>query len=202
MPSTALHIYTAKAAAPLLRQLRRCCGGVVLAGALAACTTPVAPQFYADQQPALDVQSYFNGTLEAHGMFQDRHGTVIKRFTVVMRCRWQGDVGTLDEAFTYADGSKQQRVWTLHKVGPGRYTGTAADVVGVALGEVAGNALRWQYVLALPVDGTIYHVNMQDWMFLIDGRVMLNRATMSKFGVDLGAVTLSFDKRPDGVAAP
>ena len=177
-------------------------GGLALAGLLSACAAPVTPQFYAGQQPALDLPSYFNGTLDAHGMFQDRHGTVIKRFTVVMRCSWSGDVGTLDEDFTYADGSKQRRVWTLRKSGAGRFIGTAADVVGQAVGEVAGNALRWQYVLALPVDGTVYNVDMEDWMFLVDGRAMLNRATMSKFGFGLGAVTLSFDKRPDTGTAP
>jgi len=32
-------------------------------------------------------------------------------------------------------------------------------------------------------------------MYLIDERVMLNRATMSKFGVRLGEITLSFTKR-------
>jgi hypothetical protein len=31
-------------------------------------------------------------------------------------------------------------------------------------------------------------------MFLVDDRVMLNKARMSKFGVHLGDVTLSFQK--------
>jgi hypothetical protein len=39
---------------------------------------------------ALD-RTYFNGTLDAHGMFQDRSGAVVKRFVVVMRCSWVGD---------------------------------------------------------------------------------------------------------------
>ncbi|MAK55160.1 MAG: hypothetical protein CML17_04875, partial [Pusillimonas sp.] len=34
-----------------------------------------------------------------------------------------------------------------------------------------------------------------DWMFLMNDKVMLNRATMSKFGIRLGEVTLSFHKR-------
>ena len=37
-------------------------------------------------------------------------------------------------------------------------------------------------------------------MFLMDDKVMLNRAAMSKFGFSLGAVTLSFNKRAE--AAP
>ena len=92
----------------------------------AGCGSP-QPEQYASQLPRLDVTQYFNGTLDAHGMFQDRSGDVIKRFVVVMRCSWQGDTGTLDEDFTYADGSKQKRVWTLTKTGPGRFSATAPD---------------------------------------------------------------------------
>jgi hypothetical protein len=81
------------------------------------------------------------------------------------------------------------------KTGNGKLTGTAADVVGEAQGEVAGNTLHLRYVLALPVDGRIINVNMDDVMVLMDQQVMLNRAVMSKFGVQLGTVTLSFRKR-------
>jgi hypothetical protein len=101
----------------------------------------------------------------------------------------------LDEDFVYSDGTKQKRIWTLTEVAPGRYSGTASDVVGEAVGELAGNALNWRYTLALPVDGKIYHVQFNDWMYLMDDKVMLNKAEMSKFGIYLGEVTLAFYKR-------
>lgn len=150
---------------------------------------------YAREKPVLDLARYFNGTIDAHGIFQDRGGQIVKRFTVVMVCTWTGDQGVLDEAFTYSDGSTQRRVWRLTRHADGRYTGTADDVIGEALGQTQGNAFRWNYTLALPVDGTVYHVQLDDWMYLMDDRVMLNRATMSKFGVRLGEITLSFTKR-------
>lgn len=162
--------------------------------ALAACSSP-QPERYAQQMPQLVLQQYFNGTLDAHGMFQDRSGEVIKRFVVVIRGQWKGDAGELDEDFTYADGSKQKRVWQLRRTGPDTFSATAPGVVGEARGKVSGNALHWQYVLALPVDGKTVEVDMDDWMFLIDERVMLNRTHMSKFGVNLGSVTLSFTRR-------
>ena len=161
---------------------------------LTACSTSDVG-LYAKEKPALDLQQYFNGTVDAWGMFQNRSGEVVKRFTVAIHCSWQGDVGTLDEDFSYADGSKQKRVWTLIKQANGQFIGTAADVVGEALGNVSGNALNWKYVLALPVGDKVYNVNFDDWMYLMDDRVMLNRAVMSKFGIKLGEVTLSFSKR-------
>ena len=96
---------------------------------LPACSTVDVAQ-YAHEKPALDMQQYFNGTIDAWGMFQDRSGKVVKRFTVVIQCNWKDDVGTLDEDFSYSDGTTQKRVWTLKKDANGQYVGTAADVVG------------------------------------------------------------------------
>jgi hypothetical protein len=45
------------------------------------------------------------------------------------------------------------------------------------------------------VDGKVYEVQFDDWMYLMDERVMLNKAAMSKFGFGLGEVTLSFTKQ-------
>ena len=45
------------------------------------------------------------------------------------------------------------------------------------------------------MDGKTYEVQMDDWMYLMDGKVMLNRTAMSKFGVHLGDITLAFSKR-------
>jgi Protein of unknown function (DUF3833) len=114
---------------------------------------------------------------------------------VVMQCSWQGDEGVLDEAFSYSDGTKQRRVWRLTRTADGHYTGRADDVIGLATGQASGNAFHWNYTLALPVDGRVIEVQFDDWMFLMDERVMLNKATMRKFGVRLGEVTLSFMKR-------
>jgi hypothetical protein len=150
---------------------------------------------YAAEKPELDLSRYFNGTLDADGIFQDRSGKVVKRFHVLIEASWKGPVGTLDERFTYSDGSTQRRVWTVTKLDANHYSGRADDVVGEASGEARGNALRWKYVMALPVDGKVYNVDFDDWMFLMDDRVMLNRSVMSKFGFRLGEVTLSFRKR-------
>ncbi|PXX41966.1 DUF3833 domain-containing protein [Undibacterium pigrum] len=162
---------------------------------LTSCASQYEPGRYRNEMPKLDMQSYFNGKLDAWGIFQDRSGAIVKRFTVVMDCQWSGDTGTLNEDFTYSDGSKQKRIWTLKKTGNDQFTGTASDVIGEARGQVSGNTLHWNYVLALPVDGSIYNVDFDDTMVLMDDKVMLNRAIMRKFGVELGSVTLSFTKR-------
>ena len=167
----------------------------VLAGSavLAGCASPQVSD-YTQERPSLELDRYFNGRIRAHGIFQQRGGEVVRRFTVVMDCHWEGNQGVLDEAFSYSDGSTQRRVWRLTKHADGRYTGRADDVVGEAEGQESGNAFRWNYTLRLPVDGKDHDVPFDDGMFLGDERVMLNRATMSKFGITLGEVLLSFTK--------
>jgi hypothetical protein len=161
---------------------------------LSACAAPTVDD-YAAEKPPLDLKTYFNGELVAHGIFTDRSGKVVRRFTVQMTGSWAGNQGTLDERFTYSDGKTERRVWRLTDEGNGRWTGRADDVLGVAEGRAAGNALNWRYTLKLPVDDTVYEVQFDDWMFLMDERVMLNKAVMSKFGIRLGEVTLAFYKK-------
>ena len=162
---------------------------------LTACASAPSPADYAAEKPPLDLATYFNGDLAAHGIFTDRSGKVVRRFTVAMKGTWTGNSGVLDEDFTYSDGKKERRVWRIKKLPGGAYTGEADDVVGQAVGQVAGNALQWKYTLRLPVDGSVYDVQFDDWMYLMDDRVMLNKAQMSKFGIRLGEVTLAFYKK-------
>ena len=150
---------------------------------------------YAQDKPLLDLTQYFNGTLDAYGVFTDRSGTVVKRFTVVMVCTWNDNEGVLDEDFRYSDGTTQKRIWRLRKLGDGRFSGRADDVVGEARGETRGNTCHWTYTLNLPVGDNVFEVQFDDWMYLMTDKVMLNKAAMSKFGVRLGEVTLSFVKR-------
>ena len=186
MPSTVL---------PSPRRRRWCAGIATLAaaGLIAGCAGPRLDE-YAASRPAFDFKAYFDGTVIAHGMVSDRGGKVQRRFVVTMRCSWTGDDGTLDEAFVYDDGERQRRVWRVRRQPDGRYTGRADDVLGEATGGAAGAAFNWRYTLSLPVRGSVYAVDFDDWMFQIDDRTVLNRATLSKFGVTVGEIVLSFHK--------
>ena len=157
------------------------------------CAT-VTPQDYAREAPKLDLATYFNGKVDGWGMVQDRSGKVLRRMVVELDCRWNGNEGVLDESFQWSDGKTEKRVWRIRKDGD-RYIGTAGDVVGEARGEAAGNALRWNYVLSLPVGESTYHMDMDDWMWMVDEKTLANRTTMSKFGVRLAEISIFFRKR-------
>ena len=159
---------------------------------LTGCTTSVRD--YENREPHLDLREYFDGPLVAWGIVQNRSGEATRSFRVDMVGRWDGDRGTLEEDFTWSDGELERRVWTFRKLDEHTYIGTADDVVGEARGEAFGNALRWRYTLALPWnDGTI-NVALDDWMWLIQDNVLVNRTKIRKFGVRVGEVTIFFRK--------
>lgn len=167
---------------------------MALALTLAGCAN-IDPARYRAESPPLDLRRYFNGTVDGWGMVQDRDGVLTRRFHVVIDARWEGDTGVLDERFVWSDGSTSRRVWTLTDQGDGRYLGRAEDVVGAATGLSAGPALSWRYTLQVPVDGRVWELAFDDWMFLIDEHTLLNRATMHKWGLRVGEVTLAFRRR-------
>ncbi len=171
-----------------------------LLGLLLTLTTACTPSVshYAGGQPSLDLRQYFNGTVQAWGLVQDYRDTVTRRFSVRIEASWQGDTGTLNEYFRFDDGEQQFRRWTLTRIDQHHYRGIADDVVGEAVGEISGNALRWQYTLRVPIDDTTYDIAFDDWMFLLDERHMFNKATMRKFGISVGEVTLFFQKPDSG----
>ena len=160
---------------------------------MTGCATLV-PQDYAKETPKLDLATYFNGRVDGWGMVQDRSGKVLRRMVVELDCKWNGNEGVLNESFQWSDGKTEKRVWKIRKDGD-RYLGTAGDVVGEAKGEAAGNALRWNYVLALPVGDSTYHMDMDDWMWMIDDKTLANRTTMTKFGVRVAEISIFFRKR-------
>ena len=152
------------------------------------------PTDFSGTTPQLRIEEYFAGHTRAWGIFEDRFGNLSRQFVVDIDGKWDGETLVLDEHFHYSDGEKDRRVWTIRKIDAHRYEGQAADVIGVAIGEAYGNALNWRYDMDLKVgDGTL-RVHFNDWMFLQESGVLVNRARVSKFGIEIGEVTLFFQK--------
>lgn len=172
-------------------------GKLFLVSTLAGATgcANVAIDEFENTMPVLKIEDYFIGTTWAWGIFEDRFGALRRQFKVNINGSWDGEKLILDEDFLYSDGEQDKRVWVIKKLAEGRYEGTADDVVGKAIGVGEGNALRWRYKLNLPVGNNVYLVDFDDWMYLQSDDVLVNRATVSKWGFNLGTVTLFFSKQ-------
>ncbi|AXF76285.1 DUF3833 domain-containing protein [Erwinia tracheiphila] len=152
---------------------------------------------YQHTQPQLDIFRWFNGESRAWGMVQDYRGRQIRRFEVRIHGTVTEDTLTLDERFAYDDGETQTRLWHIHKRADGRYTGTAADIIGTATGKSAGNAFNWRYTMTVKTRSDSYRLNFDDWIFQQDTHHLMNVTSMKKFGVEVAHITLFFSKEPE-----
>lgn len=160
---------------------------------LTACgSVPVSD--YAATTPPLDLREFLDGELRAYGMLQDRSGRMTRRFTATLQGSWSGEEGVLAEVFHFDDGEVQERTWRLRHEGNGRYTGSAGDVVGTAAGSTSGSVFHWQYQLDVPWRDDSIVVSLDDWLYLVDEKHLLNRTTLTKFGFRVGELTLVIEK--------
>ncbi len=143
----------------------------------------------------LRIEDYFDGHVVATGQFQDTFGTVRRRFVVDINGTWDGQTLTMVEDFVYEDNSTEQRVWKMTKTGPETWSGKADGVIGTATGVARGDTFNWTYKIDLPVpDGTL-RVSFNDWFWKLSDTRVYNRAYMKKYGVDIGEVQITFDKK-------
>ena len=169
---------------------------VTLFSGLSACAKRDVTHL-AERRPALALEQFFEGESVAYGIFEDRFGNLRRQFRVNLQGTINGNQLVLDEQFLYEDGEKAQRVWTIDKLDSGedgavRYQGQAIDVEGRANGRVSGNGLNWRYDVALNVGGRELEVHFDDWIYRQSEDVAINRAYVSKFGVEIGSVTIVF----------
>lgn len=144
--------------------------------------------------PTFDPETYFLGATKAHGIFEDRFGKFRRSFVVDITGEMVGGQLVLTEDFLYDDGETEQRIWKIDNLGDGQYIGTFGDIIGEAKGQLEGNALRWTYKMNLKVGDSVWKVGFDDWMMLQPDGVLLNRAYVSRWGLEIGQVTLSFMK--------
>ena len=169
---------------------------LALGGLLSACSQRGVAALK-DRTPPLNLEDFFRGETIAYGIFEDRFGNLRRQFRVNITGTVEGNTLTLDEDFLYDDGEKDNRVWTITNLGIGddglvRYEGSAADIAGSATGSGAGNTLNWKYDIDLKMGSRSLRVHFNDWIYQQDERVAINRAYVSKFGINIGSVTLVF----------
>ena len=145
--------------------------------------TAQSPRDYAGSAPVFDPRRHLAGEMQSDGVIYGPTGRVAARFTARMRGDWDNAGGSLAEVFDFATGQQQQRLWTITDAGSARFTATAPDVEGVAVGELSGATLRMRYRLRLAQDAGGHLLNVTDWLYLAPNGVILNRSEMRKFGI-------------------
>ena len=141
-------------------------------------------------QPKMLPEEFFLGKLSAHGIVKNRSGQQIRSFNADMHGVRSPEGITLSESFLFDDGEKQSRTWQIRRLPDGSYEATAGDVVGIALGRAAGNAYFMRYTLRIPYGDSTLDLAMDDRMYLVNPDTLINETGMSKFGLDVGSLSL------------
>ena len=152
------------------------------------------PEQFKGAEPAFDLFGFFEGNVKAWGIFEDRFGNLRRQFTVDIKGSVADNRLTLDENFAYADGEIDRRIWKITRLSQHQYEGRADDIVGVATGSMYGNAFNWVYEMDLDVGESTWRVKFDDWLYRQPGDVVINKATVTRWGIKIGTVTLFFKK--------
>lgn len=166
---------------------------IFIALLLGGCSSDIKD--YQASTPAFNVFEYFDGELTAWGMVQDYTDKQTRRFEVTIVGTAQGDTLTLTEDFVFDDGETDQRIWKITRLSNNKYQGVAGDIIGVAKGREVGNALQWQYDFDLQLEDSSVVVSFDDWLYRQDDKHVFNVTSINKFGIEVGKITLFFQKK-------
>lgn len=141
------------------------------------------PESYSGTAPHFDIRQHLSGPILCEGVIYGPLGRVNSRFVADMNGEWDGETGTLAEAFKYADGGEQLRKWHLKMGENGHFTATADDIIGEGKGVQIGATVRLEYRIRLPEKAGGHVLDVTDWMYLMENGSIMNRSQMRKFGL-------------------
>jgi hypothetical protein len=99
----------------------------------------------------------------------------------------------LEQDLFIGNQAPQHRSWKLRRIDAQRFQGTANDIIGVADGRVTGNSFSWSFSLATKPGNPLFNVRMTQHMYLQpDGRTIINRSMIRKWGFLVAGVTEQF----------
>ena len=77
---------------------------------------PMKPEDFKGTEPSIRIEEYFNGSVKAWGLLQNRNGKVTRQFKADMFGKFENGILILEEDFYWTDGEKQKRVWKIEKI--------------------------------------------------------------------------------------
>lgn len=141
-----------------------------------------------------DLLSWLEGRTTAHGVFEDRRGHIRRRFTAELTGHADENTLRLEEHFVFDDGEHQQRTWMLTRGAGGGFSGRCEDAVCEAQGHFTEVAAYLRSRLRLRVGKRQLAMDFDDVFYPVGPDQVLNRSTVSKWGIRLGQVLIVFRK--------
>lgn len=153
------------------------------------------PEQFTQIEPRFQPEQYFLGKTRGVGQFWDRFANMKLNFVVDLDGTWDGKILTLKEILKYDSGEIVNRIYEITKISENIYELRCPDLDGVGKIESYGNTLKWSYHLKQKIGDRLITLYFDDWMFLREGGLVLNRAFGQKWGFAVGEVFMSVQKQ-------
>ena len=157
---------------------------------LSACATGGAPEPL--READFDPETWFEGRTDAYGLFES-FGRARFGFRTWLQGDRTPDGFTLRERFLYDTGERWERTWRFVREGAGAWSAAAENTVRPGRLLAQGSAARMAYVADMPSGGHLQRLRF-DMRLNRVGAVVQNRSDISKFGLPVGRLTMTFVK--------
>ena len=153
------------------------------------------PAAFGNGEPKLDPVKFFGGRTRSTGVIENRGGKPATRITTETTGNLKDGVLYIEQDLFPEGKKKNHRVFMLHQIDEHHVDATADDIVGTAHGLLYGNEFSWSFRHTLENRKFIKHVRMSQTMYLMpDGRTMIIRSVIRKFGIVVAQITEQFQK--------
>ena len=148
---------------------------LALAAAVAGCAT--SPQLPAASGETLDPIAFFDGRSHGEGKLDKLIGETVA-VSVDSVGRRSGDTLVLDQSIREGDKEPRTRRWIIRRIAPALYSGSLSEAEGPVSMTIEGPRALIRYRMR---DGGLQVE--QQLALQPDGRTLLNRLAVHKFGV-------------------
>ena len=153
------------------------------------------PAAFNDGEPKLEPVSFFGNKTNSTGVVENRGGKPSTRITTETKGEFKDGILYIEQDLFPEGSKKNHRSWQLKRVDEHHVEATANDIDGTARGLLYGNAFSWTFRLKIPNRKIIRHARMQQNMYLMpDGKTLIIRSVIRKFGIVVMQITEQFVK--------
>ena len=153
------------------------------------------PIAFADADKTLKPIDFFIGNTRSTGVVENKIGKPTARIITETKGIRNDSIISIEQDLFTEGGKKNHRSWKLKVIDEHHLDATANDIYGTAHGQLYGNNFSWTFRLKLSQRKFIRHLRMSQNMYVMpDGKTMIIRSVLSKFGFVVAQITEQFEK--------
>ena len=153
------------------------------------------PAAFADADKELKPIDFFVGHTRSTGVIENKVGKPTARIVTETNGIRNDSIISIEQDLYPEGGKKNHRSWKLKVIDEHHLDATANDIDGIAHGILYGNNFCWTYRLKLSHRKYIKHLSMSQNMYVMpDGKTMIIRSVLRKFGMVVVQITEQFVK--------